>query len=236
MEQRTAAKVGGALFIIATVAGVLSGTLISADPAAAIAQPDRTRLGALLVFVMIMAIALIPAAAFPILRRYDEGLAAAYLAARGLEAAVLLPAAIGPLLLLQLDAAQVASTPALLLSCEQWGGSFSATIFCVGALILNGLLYRTRLVPRFISTWGLAGAALHLIGSVLVIFEVLAPRSVPLVALAVPIALNEMVLAVWLLVRGFSHPARDADGARATVGPSAPRSRNPERSVRGSAR
>ncbi len=44
---------------------MLSATLISTDPAAAVAQPARTALGALLVFLTIMAIALIPAAAFP---------------------------------------------------------------------------------------------------------------------------------------------------------------------------
>lgn len=216
MDGRTAARVVGTLFIIATVAGVLSVTLISTDAAAAVAQPARTALGALLVFVMIMAIALIPAAAFPVLRIHDEGLAAAYMAARVLEAAVLLPAAIGPLLLLQLDAAQAgADTAALLLGYERWGGSFSTTVFCVGALILNALLYRARLVPRLISTWGLAGAMLHLVGSVLVVFEVLAPASPPLIALAVPIAINEMVLAGWLLVRGFS-PAAAAEGVRPT--------------------
>ena len=216
MNRPTAARVVGALFIIATVSGVLSVTLISTDPASAVAQPARTALGALLVFVMIMAIAIIPAAAFPILRRHDEGLAAAYLAARSLEAAVLLPAAIGPLLLLELGTAQDASTSALLLGYEQWGGSFSTTIFCVGALILNGLLYRTRLVPRLISTWGMAGAVLHLMGSVLVVFQVLAPWSAPIVALTVPIGINEMVLAGWLLVRGFSHPAAEAEGVQPT--------------------
>ncbi len=218
MDRRTAARVVGALFIIATVAGVLSVTLISTDPATAVAQPARTALGALLVFVMIMAIALIPAAAFPILCLHDEGLAAAYMAARVLEAAVLLPAAVGPLLLLQIDAAEGASahTAALLLGYEQWGGAFSTAIFCVGALILNGLLYRARLVPRLISTWGLAAAMLHLAGSVLVLFDVLAPWSPPLVALAVPIAINEMVLAGWLLVRGVSPAAVAAEAVRPT--------------------
>jgi hypothetical protein len=216
MEQRTAERLVGVLFIVATVAGVLSVALIAADPATAVAQPARTRLGALLVLTMIVAIALIPAAAFPILRRYDEGVAAAYLAARSLEAAVLLPAAIGPLLLLQLDAAKTAGTSAsLLVGYEQWGGPSSAAIFSVGALLLNLLLYRGRLVSRFISIWGLAGAGLHLIGSVLVTLEVLAPRSPSMIALAVPIAINELVLAVWLIARGTSHPAHDVATARA---------------------
>jgi hypothetical protein len=213
-RQPPTARIVGTLFIIATVAGVLSVALISSDPATAVAQPARTALGAFLVFAMIMAIALIPAAAFPVLRVHDQGLAAAYVAARGLEAAVLLPAAIGPLLLLQLDAAQLsARTGALLLGYEQWGGSFSTMAFCVGALVLNGLLYRARLVPRVIATWGLAGALLHLLSSVPVIFGVLAPRSALVVALAAPIALNEMVLAGWLLVRGFSAPLPDAADA-----------------------
>jgi hypothetical protein len=210
MDRRTTARVVGALFIIATVAGALSVTLSPTDAAAAVAQPARTASGALLIFVMIMAIALIPAAAFPVLRRHSEGLAAGYLSARALEAAVLLPAAIGPLLLLELDASPPAAE--LLLGYEQWGGHFSTIIFCIGALILNVLLYRAKLVPRFISTWGMAGALLHLMGSVLVILGILAPRSLTNVALAVPIALNEMVLAGWLLVRGF--PQQDAEAKR----------------------
>ena len=81
------------------------------------------------------------------------------------------------------------------------------TLFSLNALIVSYLLYQSRLVPRFLSVWGLIGAPLILAASLLRVFGVITLFSPIAVLLALPIALNEMVLAVWLIVKGFNSSA-----------------------------
>ncbi len=74
------------------------------------------------------------------------------------------------------------------------------------------LLYKSRLVPRFIAVLGLTGATLVLIAALLEIFGVIPPVSVWGTLLAMPVAAYEMILAVWLIVKGFN-PSAIASGS-----------------------
>jgi hypothetical protein len=76
-------------------------------------------------------------------------------------------------------------------------------VLSLTALILNYMLYQSRLVPRFISVWGLIGALLMLAAGLLGMFG-LSRFSTITILLTLPLALNEMVLAVWLIVKGFN--------------------------------
>lgn len=215
MHNRTTARAVGILFMIATVAGVLSVAFLGfqGDPDSfveASTNRHQTAFGAFLVLVMVSAIVMIPAALFPVLKRRNEALALGYLVSRTLEAVALLPAAAVPLLLVELNAEasaeieQSGALQALLLTYDDWGVPISATVFCLGALILYYLLYQSNLVPRPISAWGLLGAGLYLADSTLVMFDLIAPSSALQIALTVPIGVNEMVLATWLITKGFN--------------------------------
>lgn len=142
-----------------------------------------------MVFVMAVAIAYIAPTLFPVLRRHGEGMAMGYVVARTLEV-VLLMSAVAPIAHVHID--------------EVWGHA-SAIYFCAGVVLLNVLFFRSRLVPRWISVWALAAVVPYLAGAVLVLFDVLSQTQAG--ALFVPLALNEMVLAVWLLTRGLSSPS-----------------------------
>jgi len=77
--------------------------------------------------------------------------------------------------------------------------------FCLGAAMYYYVLYRSRLIPRWLSAWGLAGLALVFSMALLIAFgERPSGPSGMLVLLALPIALQEMVLAVWLILKGFN--------------------------------
>jgi hypothetical protein len=86
---RTTATIVGVLYIIGTVSGVLSkvvtrGLLDGADFLAEVdAHAGRARLGALLVLVMGVALAMVAALMFPVLRRQNEVLATGYVIFRG---------------------------------------------------------------------------------------------------------------------------------------------------------
>jgi hypothetical protein len=212
----------GVLFIIATVAGVLSvliftGSLLEDTDylRAVYSNANRVVTGALLELVMALAVAGTAIWLYPVFKRYNPGLALSYVGLRLIEAVFILafPMVLLSLLTLGRESTQAAAATgstyhvigALLLAVNDWANWLGPTlVFCLGALVLNGVLFRTRLVPRFISVWGLIGAVLFIVGGLMGLYGVEAGfRDM----LFVPIAVNEMVFAVWLIVRGFNADA-----------------------------
>ena len=223
-SYRKTAIVVGILFIIATVAPLLSGPFInvSAENLAGIsANSSRVTAGALLELIMALAIAGIAITIYPILRKNNKTLAIGYVGIRIIEGVVfLVVAVIGLLSLISLSeeyvkagstvASNFQTVGTLLLSAHDWayviGGQ---VVFSVSALILNYVLFQSRLVPRFISVWGLIGAVLILAGGISGMFDLFAEAAVLETVIFLPIAVQEMVFAVWLIVKGFSQSALD---------------------------
>ncbi len=72
-----------------------------------------------------------------------------------------------------------------------------------------GLLFRSKLLPRWLSGWGLIAAIPYLAAGVSATFRLVEPMSTVRVAAMLPLALQEIVLAVWLIAKGFnSNPPR----------------------------
>ena len=106
------------------------------------------------------------------------------------------------------DLAQFQNLGALLKEGRTWVRDVAALpSWCIGAYLYYALFYRTRLVPRWLSVWGLAGITLVMISSMLVLFRQIAPLSTAQMLLSIPIAIQEMVLAIWLIVKGFNPSA-----------------------------
>ena len=76
----------------------------------------------------------------------------------------------------------------------------TSIVFSLGALMFYYLFYRSRLIPRWLSVWGLAGAALYLAVPLLDMF------GHGFGVLMAPLAVAEIVLAVWLIVKGLASP------------------------------
>ncbi len=233
-EHRAAATTAGILYIIGTTAGVLSKVVALApvsgadDPLAAGAQhSDAVVTAALLVLVMGLSLAFVPVVLFPVLRRIDEVLAIGYLVVRGaVETACYVVAAISLLLLLPLGAVVSAgpgtASPAgvrlgnLLVDAADVG-AVTALVFCLGGVFFYLLLYRSRIVPAWIALWGLAGIPLYVAAYVLDMYAVIGTNSTAQNLLVIPLALQEMVLAVWMIARGFRPAAASsASEPRAT--------------------
>jgi hypothetical protein len=215
---RRTARIVGALYIVGTVAGVLSmcvlgGRLDVPDYLTVIAaDPNRVKVAALLVLVMGLALAMVPVMMFPILKQQNEALAVGYVVLRGaLETALYIAGAISWLLLIIVarhyaDAAasadsQLSTLGNLLLRAGDPITAVRDIVFSLGALTFYCLLYTARLIPRSLSGWGIAGAIGYLAAGVIAVF------STELVALLLPLALQEMVMAVWLIAKGFSTSA-----------------------------
>lgn len=80
-------------------------------------------------------------------------------------------------------------------------------IFSFGTLMLYTVFYRSRLIPRWISIWGFMAILLHLSTAALIVFRFATPTSEIVIAINLPIFLQEMVMAVWLIVKGFNSAA-----------------------------
>jgi hypothetical protein len=223
MTDRVIARTVGALFIAGTVTAVVGGSMvleIQAPGALAAAAADQGRVvtGVLLELVLALSVLGIGALLFPVLRRRDEGLALAYAGVRTLEAVFLIAASVAALVFLASGPGAPAGgaagrAPALVLALREWTYLIGSLVLLgAGGLILYSLLFRAALVPSWLSLWGLVAAALILLRGVLEAYG-LDLSVVWQAALAAPIAVNEMVLAVWLIIKGF-----DAGGARASRG------------------
>jgi len=150
---------------------------------------------------------------YPILKKHNEGLALGYVGLRLIESICIIIASISLLSVLTLsqecvagtfDATYYQSIGSLLLTLQNWSFEIGTLIFLgLGGLFLNYSLYELKLVPRLLSVWGLIGAACVLLFGLLGLFGLTAD-SITLNLLAAPIAVQEMVFAVWLIVKGFN--------------------------------
>jgi hypothetical protein len=149
---------------------------------------------------------------WPVGKRYNETLAMGYVVFRGaLETVLYIVGALGWLLLIALSAEPDAGPIAGLVRTVEavaWD-QLVAIPFAFGALMFYVLLFRSRLVPRWLSVWGLVGAALYIVPPLGNMF------GLSLGVLMAPLAVQEMVMAVWLIAKGFNSSAIAAESAPA---------------------
>ena len=74
----------------------------------------------------------------------------------------------------------------------------------LGNLILFYILYKTKLIPRWLSSWGLIGNTLAMLASFLILFRLIDVITPHFIVLTIPLVLQEIILAIWLIVRGFN--------------------------------
>lgn len=210
MEKR-AGRIVGVLYVTGTALGILSVALTSpvtgADDVIDAAADHGTSLtaGALAILGMAVALALIPVFAFPVLSRVSATLARAHALLRGVvEFGSYLPVIAGLLLVANLGTYGGEESLAQSLVHHDALTSMTAVGFLGGATAFYIALWRGRLVPRWISCWGLVAVAPYLVGSTLTLFGVVDSMASVNVALLAPLGVQEMVLAVWLIVRGFT--------------------------------
>jgi len=214
----------GVLFIVATVAGVLSA-LVLLQPI--LTAPDylvkfsenenKVILGVILDLIGAGAFVGIAVVIFPVLKKFNETIAVGYIVARSFEA---VPFIIGNTFLLSLlalgqqyvqagtpDASYFQTLGTALLAAYDWTQLLGPRVLAsLAAVPFYYLFYQSKLLPRWISVWGLIGAPLYLAAGLFPMFG-FDPSSPIFTLLFIPAALLEMVLAVWLIVKGFNSSA-----------------------------
>lgn len=212
--RKTATLVGSG-FLFSNITFIL-GTIVLVE--AVLGSPDylslisanraQVVLGVLLSFANGLAYVGIAVLLFPILRSRFESLALAYVGFRVVEYITQILADVSPLALLTLagDTNQTGAVQrlgALLLAERFWAFQMLNLIFSFSALLLYFMLFRTRLIPAFISIWALIAAALVLSNTVLGWFNPDLGKMLGMVT-GLPMLLNEVFLGIWLIAHGFS--------------------------------
>jgi MFS family permease len=231
---RKSAIIVGLLFLIALILNPIAGAIF--DPI--LNTPDYLDkvyagrnlviLGNLLNFISAIAMIFIPISLFPVARKNNESLASSYIVFRALEGILFIYIAIKSLSFISLsktyitEAAQnvsyLQSLGSSIHSEIYWATIIYILIYALGGVTFYYLLYKSKLMPRFLSIWGLLAVLLLLVGAIMSLFSLGIFNHVPLmkgmVYFAPPIAINEFVLALWLIIKGYNSPAKDFDASK----------------------
>jgi hypothetical protein len=231
-SNRKAAAMVGVLYIIGTVAGVLS--VLTTQPVLnrpdyltkILADENQLVTGTLLVLTMALALAMVPVVLYPILKAYSQVLALGYVVFRGaLETLVYILLAADRLLLIVTSQEYVAAGAPDALPFQALGavllkGHDAITpvliiVFSLDALMLYGMFYQSKLIPRWISVWGFIAIIMHFSTAFMLLFRIVAPNDMATLGLInLPIFIQEMVMAVWLIVKGFDPSPSAPESAR----------------------
>jgi hypothetical protein len=161
-------------------------------------NPEAKTLGMVLEVISGLAVITIAVLMFPLFKPYNKKASFWYIVLRSIEGGLLVVT--GILFL---------SHNTRLLELYVGIHTGHAYIFAIAALIFYYLLYQSKLIPRWISVWGVIAAILLILVSLLEVTGIISE----LMILKLPIVLNELVLAIWLMVKGFNPSAIKSESA-----------------------
>jgi hypothetical protein len=224
-SQRKIALVTGVFFIIIIIPAPIAAFILYApvlnDPNYIVdagGADTIVKLGAFLEVIIAIAIIGTAVTLFPILKRQNEGFALGYVAARVLESTVIVVGIISLLSVVSLrqdfagaagaDAASLTTAGKSLVAIHDWTFLFGPGLMSgVNGVLLGYLMYSSRLVPRPLALVGLVGGPLLFASGVAVLLGVIEAGSVWQGISTIPVAAFEVLLGIWLIVKGFNPSA-----------------------------
>jgi len=217
-STRKIAVITGVIFILATLTGPLLATPLTPDLtgtdylARVSAHTNQVAGGVLLWIISAFTSGGIAIVMYPVLKERNAGLALGSVVFRALEAAFYMVEVVCLLSLLTLgqqfttagaaDRTSLQAIGNLLVSVRDHAALLAVFAFCVGAFMYYYLFFQSRLIPRWLSGFGIVAIILMMVACVLALFS--GNRITSYIPLAAPIGVQEMVLAVWLIVKGFN--------------------------------
>jgi len=213
----------GVLYFLGTVFGVLCYVVggevlssISTGNILGLVAANSSRLSGVAFFNLLMGISLVAMTVFlyPILRKDSKELAMGMVLFRGaLEGTWYFMSTLGFLILVALgneyiatgaDSAALQSMGNVLNQFQNGLAAIGPIFFLIGATCLYISFYRTRLIPRWLTVWGFIGVVCSLASALLLFFHIETGYEFYLEMVLAP---QEIVMAVWLIVKGFNPSA-----------------------------
>lgn len=211
---RKTALVAGVLYLLTFVSIptlFLYGPVKSANYILGPGPDTAVIVGAILEIIVALACIGTAVALFPVLKRQNEGVAQGFIGSRVLEAATIFAGVVFLLSVVSLRQAGVGAAGLVIAQAlvAMYNRAFlvgQSLMPVVNALLLGSLLYQSRLVPRVLPLLGFTGAALLVASDIGVLFSLWGQTSSVAALAALPIALWEFSLGVYLVVKGFKTP------------------------------
>jgi hypothetical protein len=213
--ERTTSLVAGILYLLTFVSVptlFLYGPVKSGNYILGSGPDTNFIIGGMLEIIVALAGIGTAAALFPVLKRQNEGVALGFLGVRALEAATILAGVV--MLLTVVGLRQAAAGPGALPIAHTLVAMYNHTFLLgqstmpiVDDLLLGFLLYQSRLVPRILPLLAFVAAPLLLASNIGVLFSLWGQFSALGTLPALPIALFEFSLGVYLVVKGFKPSA-----------------------------
>lgn len=214
-STRKTALVAGAFYIITFVSIPtlgLYGPVKSAGYVLGSGPDSGALLGAFLEVIVALAGIGTAFTLFPVVRRQNEAMALGFVASRTLEAAMIFTGVASILSLVSLrqagvqggDEATLVTLAGTMVTHYNWAFTLGQSLMPgLNAVLLGTLLYRSGLVPRILPLIGLIGAPLHLTAVVLTMFGAIDRIGTVAMIAVVPVAVWELSLGIYLVVKGF---------------------------------
>jgi len=220
-SNRNSATAAGVLYVLAAVAAIIGrilyGSILTDSDYILKGTVHETQIHWGAFFEILTAFAVIgtPIALFPVLKKYNQSMAIASVSFRLLEATMIIVGVLSLLTIVTLsheftnevnpNNASYLLAGKSLLALSNWTFTFGPNIALGPSTFMIGfMLYKSRLVPRFIAVMGMIGGPLISVCGVLVLFGVFPQISLWSGLLAIPVFLYEMSLAIRLLSKGFN--------------------------------
>ncbi|UIO40168.1 DUF4386 domain-containing protein [Brevibacillus brevis] len=219
---RRSAVMTGVLLIAGLITGICSVVPVidGADYLVkASTNENQVLIGAFSQLFMIVAYVGIPILMYPLLSKHHKGLALGSVAF-GIIAGVFIILGVIILLLLLTVSHEFAKIGTLHVSYFQTLGGLlregrdlvnhvaTTLAFVLAMFLFNYIFYQTRLVPRWLSVWGLIGSTLSIVASLLFMIRFIGLDTTYMV-LNIPIAFQQLALAIWLIMKGFTPTEQD---------------------------
>jgi hypothetical protein len=219
----------GTLYLLGTVFGVLGGivggkvlgSLISGKPVIGVdmlelaaAESAKLSAGAFCTFMMGISLMAMTLFLYPVLKKDSEELALGLVLFRGaLEGTEYFVTVLGMLTMVAIGGEYLAagtgstalqSMSNVLYQFMNLKTPFGTFAFLIGATCLYISFFRTRLIPRWLTIWGLIGVILYLANAILHLIHIDPGFGM---FLDIPLAIQELVMGAWLIMKGFNQSA-----------------------------
>jgi len=175
---------------------------------------NQVLLGAVFQFIMSIAYAGFALSLYPIIKHRNQGLALGFLSFRIIASILVIIGTIILVSILTLSREYMRLLPRDPSNFEALGSLlktardlinhvFMILVLCIGNVLFYILLIRSRLIPLWLSLWGIMGTVLSAIASILVFFGALEIITSEYIILNIPTALLDLILALWLIIKGI---------------------------------
>ena len=220
---RKTALIGGGLYLVTFISSIpafflLAPVLDNPDYIIGSGNDTQVLLGCFLDLINAFACVGTAVALYPVVKRQNGSAALGFVTSRVMEAAIIVIGVVSLLTVVTLrqnlagtagaDTASLVTTGQSLVATRNWTFLLGPDLMAgINALLLGSLMYRSRLVPRVIPLMGLIGGPLLIAASIAIFFGA---SSMALIV-AVPVALWEFSLGVYLVIKGFKPCAITAE-------------------------